>query len=450
MFNFLIQSFGNGVNRIRENSQLAYTLFVAVIILIAFMYVAGSFAFIARDVLDELEDVRFSSLQDGFIQFAGKHLDEPDALNEKIENVATINTTIREFQILDVRGNETKVIAALDPSTIGSAPFGADIFLINSAKIYSQESFRYEENINGERIFVMTRAILDDDGEVEAILLMKHTRSEADKAVGASIKNGIYIFFIILIIVMILFFRHARIIDYATLYKKLQEVDQLKDDFISMASHELRSPLTVIRGYAEYLTDTQGNLEDEQKDFVDKIQISAKYLDSLVADMLDVSRIEQGRMKFEPSEVDPDKIVEEVVDYYSRAAKEKGLDLVYAKEETGTINVDPGRLKQVLINLVSNAVKYTEKGEVVVKQYVENGKLIIRVSDTGLGMSKEEQDQLFQKFSRVGGVRTKHIRGTGLGLWIVKQVVEKMGGTITVESIKGKGSDFILKFQVGK
>lgn len=443
---FLIDSFRNGFTRVRENSQLEYTLFTAGVILIAFVYIAYSFVGIARDVQDELEDVRFASLQDSFVQFAGDHLDTPDVLYEKVTAVAQLNTTIRDFQIIDLRGEQPVIMVSLIPSNVGTQPTNGESLPIMFAELDSVNSIRSEITEDDERMFLIARAIVSDGGVVEAIALIKHTRSAADVAVSNSIRNGVYTFAVVLLVVMILFFRHARIIDYASLYKRLKEVDQLKDDFISMASHELRSPLTVIRGYAEYMDDTKENLTEDQKDFIDKISVSAKYLDSLVADMLDVSRIEQGRMKFEFQKVDPTPTIKEVVDYYMKGAQEKGLSLEYVGEDTRLINVDQGRLKQILINMLSNAVKYTEKGGITVKQYVENNKLIVRISDTGLGMSKEEQDQLFQKFSRVGGVRTKHIRGTGLGLWITKQIVEKMGGTITVESIKGKGSDFILKF----
>lgn len=431
----------------RQNTQLMYTLFLGAVILGAFTFMAWSFVGIARDSQNRLEDIRFASLQDAFVQFVEEEMDNPQSLTEKITNISNVNTTIRDFYVLDVRGEEV-IVSSLDTSLVGKTPKDVERIPIGLAQFDPKNSYRSEIVQNGERMFFISRGVTNERGQVVAVVFIRHTLSEADKAVAQDIRNSIFLFIFVMLIIMFLFFRHSKIIDYAYLYKKLREIDQLKDDFISMASHELRSPLTVIRGYAEYLHDTKQNLDEDQNDFVEKIQVSAKELDNLVADMLDVSRIEQGRMKFEYAVVDPKVTIEDVVERFEQQAKAQGLSLAYANDGTAEIRVDVGRLKQVLINMVSNAIKYTEKGDVVVKSYVENNKFIIRISDTGLGMSKEEQDQLFQKFSRVGGTRTKHIRGTGLGLWISKQIISEMNGTITVESIKGKGSDFILKFPV--
>lgn len=448
MLTFLSQSFIEGLRRIRDYPQLAYTLFIAVVILSAFAYLAYAFVGIARDAQEELYDVRIASLQDAFVQFAGDELRYPEMLEEKIQAIGDLNSTIVYFVVVDVTDPDFPVIASLTEGMTTDRLTESDIRAIELAQVHRDSSLRLEREERSERLFVDARAIKDSSGRTVAVSLVTHTLSEADVVAQSRVRNSVLLFSGIVILVLVLFFRHARIIDYASLYKKLQGVDQLKDDFISMASHELRSPLTAIRGYAEFLFDERDQLSVEQKDYIDKIRISARRLDSLVADMLDVSRIEQGRMTFEYETRNPRKDIEQVVEQFDRQAKEKGLKLSFDHTESALVEVDPGRLKQVLINLLSNAVKYTEHGEVRVKSYVENGKQIIRVSDTGVGMSKEEQDQLFGKFTRVGSARTKQIRGTGLGLWISKQIVEEMGGTITVESIAGKGSDFIVKLPV--
>ncbi len=302
----------------------------------------------------------------------------------------------------------------------------------------------------GERLFKTTRAITDQAGNILGAVITTQTLSMADIAIAGSINSSKMLLAFIIFLVLFLFFRHSKIIDYMDLYKKLKEVDQLKDDFISMASHELRTPLSIIRGYAEFAREAP-ELTKETKDYILKIDNSAKDLDSMVSDILDVSRIQQGRMSFKFERINPVAVISEIVTSFEFTAKEKGLNISFDKsksEEFQSIDVDISRFKQILINLVGNAVKYTNKGEVTVKQYIENNKLYIRVSDTGIGMSGEEREKLFEKFYRIRNKETENIRGTGLGLWITAQMIKQMGGSISIESIKGVGSHFVVSFHL--
>ena len=246
---------------------------------------------------------------------------------------------------------------------------------------------------------------------------------------------------------MVLFFRHSKIIDYTVLYKRLKGIDEMKDDFISMTSHELKTPLTLIRGYAEYVGESK-NITETDKEYVGKIIGAAGRLNALIEDILNVSRLEQGRMKFEMSPLDPNLVIKDVTDSFGDAAEEKGVALVSEYSAAVSVNVEKDRLQQIAVNLIGNAIKYTERGEVKVRTYVENGRYFLRVSDSGIGISADEQKNLFTKFYRVRSEQTKNIEGTGLGLWITEHIVKKMNGTITVESIEGVGSHFIVSFPV--
>ena len=174
----------------------------------------------------------------------------------------------------------------------------------------------------------------------------------------------------------------------------------------------------------------------------------------MVGDILDVSRIDQGRMSFKFARMSPTSLIESIVSSMEIPAKDKGLAISFSnelKDASGAvvekfINADVDRLKQVLVNTIGNAVKYTLKGEVKVREYIEENRLYIRVSDTGVGMTAEERTRLFEKFYRIRNKDTENIRGTGLGLWITAQIVKEMKGEISVESIKGVGSHFVLSF----
>jgi signal transduction histidine kinase len=217
-----------------------------------------------------------------------------------------------------------------------------------------------------------------------------------------------------------------------------------------MASHELRTPLSIIRGYVEFI-QTAPNLTEETKGYATKIDVSARDLDLLVGDILDVNKIEQGRMSFKFEVINPFEIIDNIVSSLVLPAKDKGLLVSFNASDANKeakISVDRERLKQVLVNIIGNAVKYTKTGEVKVTQYVEDRKLYIRVSDTGVGMSADEQKRLFEKFYRIRTKETEDIRGTGLGLWITGQIIKEMKGSISVESIKGVGSHFIVSFPI--
>lgn len=441
------------LNKIRNNPQLIYTLLVAALIIGAFVFMANRFIGIAYDAQERLVNVRIGSLQDAFVSFAADYMHDTHYLNARISEIVRANETIRNFRIVrkevvftDATTTAYLIIASNNPGEIGLAdPQAAFLYSLVSGD--PGRSITTELGSRGNRLFNTARAIVSPSGDILGVAMTSQTLSAADKAIESNITQSIYLLAGIIILVVYLFFRQSKIIDYMDLYRRLKEVDQLKDDFISMASHELRTPLTVIRGYAEFVGDAP-ELAQGTREYVSRIQISSKDLDALISDMLDVSRIEQGRMQFKMGVCDPASIVQATVEGFQILAKEKSLALTFdGSGAVGkTISVDKDRLHQVLVNLIGNALKYTPKGSVQVRLYSENDRLVIRVSDTGLGMSAEDRERLFQKFYRIKTKDTEKISGTGLGLWITARLIKEMGGTIGVESIQGVGSHFIVSF----
>jgi len=436
-----------GFLRLKANPQLWWTLIVAVVIFFAFVFIANIFISLAKDAQDRLINVRMGSIHDTLIQYVDD-VESHEDLDRIITNIAIRNQTINDFKVVSFVDNEYFIKSSLDVSEKGSK-----IEEINQLAKFAisdpDNSYTTEVFDDDERNFVTIGAFKNKNGEIAGYIETRQTLSEADKAIGDNIKTSILIFIIILFIVMLLFLRHAKIIDYVSLYKKLKEVDSLKDDFISMASHELKSPLAAIRGYAEFLRDAR-ELSDENKEYARRIGVSSKQLVSLVGDMLDVSRIEQDRMVFEYTRFALVPFLKEEFKNFEMQAKEKGLEFTFESENDGQINVylDQNKLRQIFVNFISNAIKYTKKGNVTVTVREKNEKVEIRISDSGIGMTQEEVAQLFGKFYRVKSKETEDVQGTGLGLWITKQLVEKMKGKISVESIKGKGTDFVLTFPV--
>ena len=459
MFDFVYTNSKKGIDKIKNNPQLFYTILVAILIVASFIFVAERFVSIANDAGDRLINVRVGSIQDSFVSFAGDKINDPEYLNKKIVEIVGSNETIKNFRIVvknevvdensDIKENQYIIIASNEIGQMGKVDSQAD-FLYTLASGDSNHSLTLQIEGDNERLFQTARAIKDESGNILAVVMTTQTLSQADQIINENIRNSLILLVFIIILILFLFLRLSKIIDYMGLYKKLKEVDQLKDDFISMASHELRTPLSVIRGYVEFITDAK-ELSPETKDYAVKIDTSAKDLDNLVSEILDVSRIQQGRMSYKFEKIDIDEIVGEIVQSFTIPAKDKKLAISYDKSKISSkifVIADKSRLKQVFVNFIGNAVKYTKAGEVKVALYQENSKIYVRISDTGIGMSAEEQKRLFEKFYRIRSRETEDIRGTGLGLWITAQIVQEMKGKITVESIKNVGSHFIVSFPI--
>lgn len=266
-------------------------------------------------------------------------------------------------------------------------------------------------------------------------------------------RNESLIVLLITVIIIIFFLSiTVRLWDYVVLYKKIKEVDQMKDEFISIASHELRTPLTSIKGYTSLIMEGDyGKVENAgMYQGLERIMTSTQRLEALVEDLLNVSRIEQGRLSVENKDIEIEPIIEEIVSQLSVTAEQKNLKLVYEKasEKLPHLSADPERLKQILINLIGNAIKYTETGSVTVNNEIKDNELRIKITDTGIGISPEGQKNLFQKFYRVKTDKTESVQGTGLGLWITKQLIELMGGKIFLESIEGKGTQVTIVLNI--
>ncbi len=236
---------------------------------------------------------------------------------------------------------------------------------------------------------------------------------------------------------------------------KLYEGDQMKSEFVSIASHELLTPVSAIEGYLSMILEEHiGKVDPQAEEYLTKVYSSAKRLSALIKDLLSVSRIESGKMKVVQQQLDIDKAIKETLDQLHFIAENKKLELIYHQpyQALPPVWADPDRTAQILVNLVSNAIKYTPSGSVTITPKLDphTGMVSISVADTGLGMSKVAIQHLFNKFYRVDTPETAGILGTGLGLYITKSLVEKMGGTITVKSTEGKGSNFTFTLPLFK
>ena len=225
----------------------------------------------------------------------------------------------------------------------------------------------------------------------------------------------------------------------------LQEMDATKDDFIAIASHQLRSPLTAVKGYLSMLEEGDyGDLSTDQRQVLTQLTLSTNELINLISDMLSVSRINAQRFELSRAPVALEEVIQNVVREFQPLAVRKGLtvEVHVPHPELGALRLDPLRIRQVIANLIDNAIKYTERGTVRVSLRREDNEVVFTVTDTGIGIPEDEKGNMFAKFYRAANARSIVVAGSGLGLYVVKRIVEDHGGHCIMDSREGKGSTF--------
>ena len=231
-------------------------------------------------------------------------------------------------------------------------------------------------------------------------------------------------------------------------FTKEAELEKMKSAFVAMVSHELRTPLSAILGYAEiFIEQIYGPLNEKQTNMTNRIISNTRRLLSLINDLLDQAQMEAGKLKIKYEPLKPSELLENLHSVMDKLTADKGLMLTSELDPNmpETVTGDGARLQQILVNLVNNAVKFTESGSIHVRLFkLDNHNWSLSVADTGQGIPKDEVAHIFDAFSQVEGTTTRVHGGFGLGLSIVKQLVNLMGGNISVESELGKGSTFLI------
>ena len=233
--------------------------------------------------------------------------------------------------------------------------------------------------------------------------------------------------------------------------EELTHLDQLKSDFMATMSHELRTPLTSIIGYSDMLlSGMTGELNEKQSAFLDSILKGGEALLNLINDVLDLTKIEAGRLELNREAVDLRAALLGVLPVVKPRAQDKRIRIsTFLPTDLPLVWADPGKLNQILLNLITNGIKYThENGTVSVEARTADGLVEIWVTDTGIGIAREDQDKVFQRFTQIDSSATRSQGGTGLGLAIVRELVDLHGGTIRVQSKLGKGSSFIFTMPI--
>ncbi|KKK37913.1 histidine kinase [Mesobacillus campisalis] len=231
--------------------------------------------------------------------------------------------------------------------------------------------------------------------------------------------------------------------------EQLQEFEDSRNDFLASVSHELRTPLTYIKGYSDILNKDIVKTREEQQEYLQIINKEASRISLLVNDLLDMSKLQAGQFVLNKQQANVNLIIKKVFTTLKPAAAEKGIILsLDLAEDSPEIEIDVLRMEQAIFNLVENSIKYTNEGHITLRSHVNNEFLIIEVQDTGIGISPEDLPKIWSRFYRVDKSRTRSTGGSGLGLYVVKLIVEAHNGVVRANSTENSGSEFTIYLKI--
>ncbi|HEU4677804.1 MAG TPA: HAMP domain-containing sensor histidine kinase [Candidatus Paceibacterota bacterium] len=442
MIEYYIVAFQNGLAYVRKHPELALTLVLILVVPLAFLLSGQRFLAASRDNVERLEKDRLGLLEDVFESYLHAVRFDGTAVHAELRRLGELNPDITAMELVRDDADGLQLIASLDGEA-GTAP-EADPSAYHIADARPDESVIVATTENGVRYWETVKAVRGEGNE-RYYVRVETSLAGIDALFASRVRTAYYWLFALLAVVLLLILRHVRLIDYAYLYSRTKREAELKDMFTNMIAHELRAPLTAIRGYASLMLER--HLDDATRGDATKVKDSSERLLSIINDLLDVARLQSGRMSVNPTRTNVAGVIRSALDTMRAVATEKGVAL----GEDGVLSdayadIDEKRLHQSLVNLISNAIKYTKSGTIAVSLDERRDRVEIRVKDTGMGISADDQKRLFAPFFRVESEEVGAVVGTGLGMWITKQLIEVMKGSIAVESIRGVGTHIVLTF----
>jgi signal transduction histidine kinase len=431
----------DGFTYIKLHPQFLMTLLLVIVIPVSFIVSGQQFLDAAKDNQERLEKDRVGILHDAIMSLAVVSRFDIAVLQKEIDSLARQNADFIKITIIKEEGGVLRIVASNSGVDIGSTIDDQTKFRSTYASWNHFLVYPYAEY--GVRYWHAYRLI---DSEEYGIYytFTESSLENTDNSLAQGIIHAYYWLCALLLVILFLLHRHMKLIDYAYLYRETKQANEMKDMFTNMIAHELRAPLTAMKGYASMVREDQ-SAPPQVQSYGRKIEDSADRLVVIINVLLDVARIHSGKLAMKAEKTDIQKVITSVLEIMQSTAKEKNISLtqdVHTMELY--INIDPKRFHQALTNLVSNSIKYTNAGSITVSVEERDDRVEVRVKDTGTGISAENQGKLFTPFFRVGTKEVSSTVGTGLGMWITKQLIELMNGSIAVESIKGVGTHAVV------
>lgn len=433
----------NGAKQVLHQPRIMFVLLLVIVFPVLLTAMLQQFLLVASDNYSTAARQRIGTVHDATALLGQATNIDVTVINSYIKDMLTANQDIKEMVVAKQTDGGIVLVSSNDEQSIGGIvqdespytralavagdPIAAEFFVKGERFWDTTSSFTH----NNERWFVVTRQSF---GNFDDVLFNR-------EVIAYGVLGLAFIFLFGLGYWLI------RDIDYKTKYQFIQQKLDEQGQISNMIAHELRSPLTAMRGYASMISEH--TKEGEQiHEHATRITDATERLVRLVNDFLEVARLQSGQLAIVPAPVTLSKIITHACDELRPLAVEKNLELLadVVGTETLILMSDEARLHQILTNLTSNAIKYTPSGRVTVELRDTRRTVEIRVKDTGTGISADDQKKLFAPFFRVQSEYTSTVTGTGLGMWITKKLIERLGGTIGIESIKGVGTQIVVTF----
>ena len=437
MFQWLTQRIQAGLHRVRSHQQLLLVGVFVLVLPLCLVVVTARVVDTAAENVASIEKQQVATWHDAAAAIAR----DTDALQTLIDQAIEHDETLTAVAIYREQGAEQDVIAGTTVTPELPAPD-----LVNIARGRPGETVIIPFRIGTTRAWHALRYIPQMDAKAFTIHT-EHRFTQRDQLLAARTHEIYVLIGAALAALILLAFWVHRQIDFAARLAQAQQEMHERDLLANTIVHELRAPLTAVRGFASLIEESP-QVANEERGFATQIKAAATRLVRVVNDFLEIARLQSGREQLVHGSVDAAATVTAVVHELAPTAAKKGLTLTHKlPEHSISFTCDGDRLQRILTNVVNNAIKYTESGSVTIVLSANDRSVIFRVEDTGRGISAEDQQKLFQPFSRVGDqTQQQNVTGTGLGMWITKKLVEQLGGTIGVESIKSVGTHVVVSF----
>lgn len=365
---------------------------------------------------------------------------ELEQIAKLLSTYSTSTATAGTFQLVRQDGDKLVIVASSKLDEVGINIRDASLY--QSAIAHSGNSPIYTFLRNNERVWLAYRAVLI--GDKQWYIHSEISLAEVDRGLQNQFTRALWALIIIFSFLGIFIWWVWSQHDYRLAWQKAEDKLQEQFSITNMMVHELRAPLTAIRGYTSMVIEA-GGITSEQQQYLERVSSSTARMIRLVNDFLEVARIQAGTLGVKLETVDIRPTVSLVVEEMQTLAKTKNLQLTCTvPEEPIILSTDVSRLHQVITNLVSNAIKYTKEGSIDVILQAQSDGVEIRIQDSGHGISAKDQSQLFQPFKRVGNADAGAEVGSGLGMWITKQLVGLLHGDVSIESIQNVGTHAII------
>jgi len=416
------------------------------IVLLSFLITIFLFINVIEDTQSRATSVRINALQSGLIEFLPDALLNKEYTLDRLVSFASADPSIGNIRVVEFINNQPIVTVSFDESEVGNV---ADGFasLISLATTDPTKSFTVRNETNEGEVLLTAKTFSNKAGDASGVLVITHIPTEDVVAIDTNMSFVVMSVITMAFLVLLLLFWHLKMFSQFTVFNSVRDMETGKDDFLKIISNALRAPVVEMQEMiGDLVTIISGNVQG--KKVLSKMNHVNEGLNHFVESMLEATKLRQQSIKFSFDIIDPNDILEDIVDAFSKVADKKGIQVTKAFPTDQTINVDPLRLKQSILHVLSFInERLSENGTIDMETSVNMESLVISIHDSGNILSKESQRKMFEQFFVQDEEDLKNIGLTQMQLWIAYEGIRQMGGMLSVSSDKS-GATFTITFPI--